>query len=112
MSAGNLTKREEKKASALDQVEKEEIGYETNNTAGIVEEIGPAKTKRGIRTMKDLFKALDKDEDGRKEAEKIEEAELGFKPDKREKSAGKVLFDKDAESESDGDDSDLGGEMK
>lgn len=78
----------------------------------MAEEQGPVPSRRGVRTLKDLFKSLDKDEDERKEAEKVEEAELGFKPDKEEK-ASKVLFDKDeAVSDSDGEGSELGGELK
>lgn len=69
---------------------RDEAGYQTNSTAAggpvddIRKDVAPKPTREGsgVRTLKDLFKQLDKEEGRRVAMQKIEEEELGFKPDR------------------------------
>lgn len=95
------------------------VGYMTSAThphEDTMKELQPRHESRGgVRNLKDLFKMLDLDEHRRIEEEKVEEQELGFKPDKDEDDAGKALFEKgdiiDDESD-DADDAELSGALK
>ena len=76
--------------------EEKEEGYLTNSTIAGPEEPSKknhSKSPGAIRTLADMFKQVDAEEDKREDFAVIEEQELGFKPDQDGPEAGKVLFD-------------------